>query len=335
MIPREILKKIRQIELRTKRIATGFAPGARLCEPQPFRLSEGVENSGRVFQVAAAAGRRPALRSFQPSPHITSKNQLVFWPALTWVLSPGRGFQPVTLSANSTVSPTNPAAGFSKDAENVSPSPWGEGRDEGGQSCLNLTTDRLPRSNYRNGNSSICRESLNYWHIMAWNHVAERWDGLADHREQVAVDRDQVADHRDRIADGADQVAEHRERVADRRERLANDRDAVADDTNRVANHRERLADDADQVADWRERVAERAARVAAHREQLADGRDRIADHRAENADGWNWFAERSHRTPSIASRWAGRSARFAPARFQIGEDRVHSAIHPPVTSFV
>ena len=34
MIPREILKKIRQIELRTKRIVTGFAPGARLCEPQ-------------------------------------------------------------------------------------------------------------------------------------------------------------------------------------------------------------------------------------------------------------------------------------------------------------
>ena len=67
MIPREILKTIPQIELRTNRIVTGFAPGARLCEPQHCRWSEGVENSGCVFQVASAAGCRPALRSLQPS----------------------------------------------------------------------------------------------------------------------------------------------------------------------------------------------------------------------------------------------------------------------------
>ena len=63
MIPREILKKIRQIKLRINRIVTEFAPGARLGEPQHFRLAEGVENSERAFQVAAAVGRRPALRS--------------------------------------------------------------------------------------------------------------------------------------------------------------------------------------------------------------------------------------------------------------------------------
>jgi hypothetical protein len=28
--------------------------------------------------------------------------------------------------------PANPAAGFAKDAARVAPSPWGEGRDEGG-----------------------------------------------------------------------------------------------------------------------------------------------------------------------------------------------------------
>ena len=63
MIPREILKKIRQIELRTNRIVTGFAPGARLCEPQHSRIAESQSSSGRVLSGEAAAGRRPALRS--------------------------------------------------------------------------------------------------------------------------------------------------------------------------------------------------------------------------------------------------------------------------------
>src|SRR5664279_1824277 len=93
MIPREIHKKIRQTEIRTNRVVTGFAAGARHGE----------------------------------------KNQLVFWPALTCVLSPGRGFQPVTLSISPAVHPANPVAGISKDAGSDSPSPWGEGRDEGGR----------------------------------------------------------------------------------------------------------------------------------------------------------------------------------------------------------
>jgi len=63
MIPREILKKIRPIERRTNRLVTALAGGARLCEPQQCRWSPGVESSERVFPVAAAAGRRPALRS--------------------------------------------------------------------------------------------------------------------------------------------------------------------------------------------------------------------------------------------------------------------------------
>ena len=68
MIPREILKKIRQIELRTNRIVTGFAPGAQLCEPQHFRIAKSRRCSEHVLAGEAAAGRRPALRSFQPPP---------------------------------------------------------------------------------------------------------------------------------------------------------------------------------------------------------------------------------------------------------------------------
>ena len=63
MIPREILKKIRQIELRTNRIVSGTADGARLCEPQHTRMACHQNNFGRVPVGEAAAGRRPALRS--------------------------------------------------------------------------------------------------------------------------------------------------------------------------------------------------------------------------------------------------------------------------------
>ena len=68
MIPREILKKIRQIELRTNRSVTGFAPGARLCEPQHSRITYGCNSSEGALSGEAAAGHRPALRLFQPSP---------------------------------------------------------------------------------------------------------------------------------------------------------------------------------------------------------------------------------------------------------------------------
>ena len=68
MIPREILKKIRQIELRTNRIVTEAVAGARLCEPQPARFANNQNNFESVLYCEVAAGRRPALRSLQPSP---------------------------------------------------------------------------------------------------------------------------------------------------------------------------------------------------------------------------------------------------------------------------
>jgi hypothetical protein len=63
MIPREILKKIRQIEPHTNRIVTEFAPGTWLCEPQHSRIAESQSSSWHVLSGEAAAGRRPALRS--------------------------------------------------------------------------------------------------------------------------------------------------------------------------------------------------------------------------------------------------------------------------------
>ena len=67
MIPREILKKIRQIELRTNRLVTGFATGARVCDPQHARIAHDPDSSERALSGEAAAGRRPALRLFQPA----------------------------------------------------------------------------------------------------------------------------------------------------------------------------------------------------------------------------------------------------------------------------
>jgi len=92
MIPREILKKIRQIEIRPNRLVTA---AAEVC--------------------------------------VAGKYQSVFSPALTCVLSPRRGFQPVTISGYPASHSTNPVASCFKETENDSPSPWGEGRDEGGR----------------------------------------------------------------------------------------------------------------------------------------------------------------------------------------------------------
>jgi len=97
MIPREILKKIRQIELRTNRIVT---------------------------EMGAAC--------------FDGKRKSVFSSALTCVLSPRRGFQPSTLSASSAVHSANPVTSHFQVAAGVSPSPWGEGRDEGGHG-LNIS----------------------------------------------------------------------------------------------------------------------------------------------------------------------------------------------------
>jgi hypothetical protein len=165
MTLREILKKIRQIEIRTNRIVPELAAGARLCEPQHSRLAWGREISQRVLACEAAAGRRPALRSgarastrftvpkpgaseTSPAPNAVRALkrrerrapaasergiQLVFSPALTCVLSPRRGFQPFTFPVSPTGLLSNPAAIITKESASIPPSPWGEGRDEGGR----------------------------------------------------------------------------------------------------------------------------------------------------------------------------------------------------------
>ena len=128
MIPREILKKIRQIELRTNRIVTGSAAGARA-------------SARFTARTPAASKANPALNSIRTlkrrerrAPAISRRgNEMMFWPALTCFLSPRRGFQPFTHSVYPAGNSTNPVAGFSKDSGSVSPSPWGEGRDEGGR----------------------------------------------------------------------------------------------------------------------------------------------------------------------------------------------------------
>jgi hypothetical protein len=61
------------------------------------------------------------------------KNGLVSLSALTCFLSFGRGFRPGTISGYSTGNVNNPGAGFPRESGSVSPSPWGEGRDEGGR----------------------------------------------------------------------------------------------------------------------------------------------------------------------------------------------------------
>ena len=77
MIPREMLKKIRQIEIRTNRLVSESADGARLWEPQHARLACRQNYFGRVPSGEAAAGRRPALRSLQPSDFAaTGRNRL-------------------------------------------------------------------------------------------------------------------------------------------------------------------------------------------------------------------------------------------------------------------
>ena len=54
MIPREILKKIRQIELRTNQLVSQSAPGVRLCEPQHSSPLQSVENFDIAWPGEAA-----------------------------------------------------------------------------------------------------------------------------------------------------------------------------------------------------------------------------------------------------------------------------------------
>ena len=127
MIPREILKKIRQIELRTNRLVTGSAAGG--CVRRTSRSTP--ESSG-------APTNHHALRlGLRPQPLSVWGIQSVFLSALTCVLSPRRGFHSVTSLVCPIARPNSPAAGIVKEAASISPSPWGEGRDEGGRSnCL-------------------------------------------------------------------------------------------------------------------------------------------------------------------------------------------------------
>src|SRR5580704_10244846 len=125
MIPREIRKKSRQIEPRTNRLVTGFAAGARASARFTARTPAASKTNPSLNLI------RPLKRRERRAPAAPARGiQLVFWPALTCVLSPRRGFQPATLLVCPTDRPTCPVAGFSKDAGSVSPSPWGEGRDE-------------------------------------------------------------------------------------------------------------------------------------------------------------------------------------------------------------
>jgi len=67
MIPREILKKIRQIETRTNRIVTDSA--ARGCPSRSTSATaKAFESSCALRSIAATAGETPALLSLQPPP---------------------------------------------------------------------------------------------------------------------------------------------------------------------------------------------------------------------------------------------------------------------------
>jgi len=191
MIPREILKKIRQIGLRTNRIVTAFAPGARA-------------SARFIVRTPAASKINPALDSIRP---LKRRERRAPSPAEC---------------------PTNPVARIFQDAAGVSPSPWGEGRDEGRQNCLNLTTG--------------CADSLNCCNIKPCNHVAGALVGLADDPDTIADNPAAVADDTDVIADNADAVADDTDAVAD-------DTDTIADDAGVVANEAGTIAGDADTVA--------------------------------------------------------------------------------------
>ena len=65
MIPREILKKIRQIEIRTNRVVSGFAE--RGCPSRSTSIAVGDSDTSRARCARGrAAGETPALRSLQP-----------------------------------------------------------------------------------------------------------------------------------------------------------------------------------------------------------------------------------------------------------------------------
>ena len=67
MIPREILKKIRQIELRTNRIVTGFAPGARASARFTARTPAALKTNPTLNAIRTLKRRKrraPVSRNF-------------------------------------------------------------------------------------------------------------------------------------------------------------------------------------------------------------------------------------------------------------------------------
>jgi len=118
---------LHQLVSADRRIPTGFRPPAQGCAAGAT-LGQRASATSNRNAVAAAIGNAPKSAAER---HWDGGKQLVFLSALTCVLSPRRGFQPVAFSKYPAVLPFNPAADLSKDAGRVSPSPWGEGRDEG------------------------------------------------------------------------------------------------------------------------------------------------------------------------------------------------------------
>ena len=126
MIPREILKKIRQIELRTNRLVTGSADGARASA----RFT--VRKPGASDSISQLTSIRTLKRRERRAPtRVGGESQSVSLFALTCVLSPRRGFHSVTSLVCPIARPNSPAAGIVKEAASISPSPWGEGRELG------------------------------------------------------------------------------------------------------------------------------------------------------------------------------------------------------------
>ena len=159
MIPREILKKIRQIEIRTNRLVSRLA-------------------------VSVCPGRT---------------NQSVFWSALTCILSPRRGFPLRAFLVCPEGHPTNPAEGYFKDAASIPPSPWGEGRDEGGrETSFFFTKNLLPVfqllrfaarvENRENHNTLWLNQEVNHKRKTTKNDRAS--DLSSDFREPFGVTRD-------------------------------------------------------------------------------------------------------------------------------------------------
>lgn len=249
MIPRELLKKIRQIERRTNRlvtavaargcarIPTGFCLKAQGCEERATlgRCHAGITNRNAAATLSFSSG---ALRICR-NPVGVDENLILVTQGSVATLD----YMPESPWDSPMVA--NPARANSSFCIQPSSFPlaWGEGRDEGGQNRLNLTTDQLP--------------NLNYWNSLAFDGLAGAGAGFADAAATLADD-------------GAD---------------LANDAASFADDAAGLADDRAAFADDAAHFADDRATYADSAALLADDTASFADGRDVGAHDRAKTAN--------------------------------------------------